>query len=138
MKIDQQFWMYVYIYISTSVPIIDGSWRTFLVKVLVKDVSRIVYQNSLIDSFNSLLSSNHYKFFDHIYYYGVNQKYLMCQYFKCRQKPVLFFIDFEEKKQVCSRLSISTYLTWICFLICSAFLYNNSFNVLLPKMLNIV
>ena len=37
----------------------DGSWRTFVVKVLVKDVSRIVYQNSLIDSLNSIMNSNH-------------------------------------------------------------------------------
>ena len=38
---------------------IDGSWRRFVVKTLVKDVSSIVYQNSLIDSFNSLMNSNH-------------------------------------------------------------------------------
>lgn len=78
---------------------IDGSWRTFVVKVWVKGVSRIVYQNSLIDSFNDLMDSNYWKFFGNIYSYGVNQNYLMRQYFKCRQKPVLFYINFGKKSK---------------------------------------
>ena len=79
---------------------IDGSWSTFVLKVSVKDVSCIVYQNSLIDSFNGLMESNHWKFYGNIYSYGVNQKYLMCQYFKYRQKSVLFYINFGKKARI--------------------------------------